>query len=369
MAARRPLVNVAGSLRELPTGDTVQGVAQWFFGTGTPSDGAGLPGDYFVASDNKLWQKGATAWTYTGVQYGALAAVPEKTAPADADVLSLGDSANGFQMRKLTLANLRISLAIPERLAAARTYHVRPDGNDGNTGLVNSAGGAFATIQKAIDVASSLDNGGYDITINVGIGTFALGGILKSFAGSGKIIIRGIADNMTGTVISTSGPACFDTGAGFVGVYHLRYMRLTKTGTDATLAGNGGGGVVLWDNIDFGPNANGNHIQAGWGQQFRAEGSYTASGNCVCHLAAVDGGHLRVQSRSITFTGSPRWGTAFASSARLGNILFVGNTWSGSSFGGKYEVSMNGIVFTGTGNENYLPGGTAGTKATGGQYA
>ena len=107
MTVRRPIVRIGGRNRQLPAGDTLQDVAQWYFGTGTPSDGGGAPGDYYVGADNKLWRKGATTWTYTGVQYGALAAVPEKAAPVDADVLGLGDSANGFQLAKMTLADLK----------------------------------------------------------------------------------------------------------------------------------------------------------------------------------------------------------------------------------------------------------------------
>lgn len=165
MAARRPLVNVAGSLRELPTGDTVQGVAQWFFGTGVPSDEAGAPADYYVASDNKLWQKGATTWTYTGVQYGALGAVPAKTTPVDADVLSLGDSANGFQMAKLTLANLRTFLGggVGYRSVTAATTLAASDAAK----IIDCSG----TWTLGFAAAATLGAGWWCYVRNVGTGT------------------------------------------------------------------------------------------------------------------------------------------------------------------------------------------------------
>ena len=368
MTARRPLVNVAGSLRELPAGDTLQEVSRWSFGTGTPSDGGGAPGDYYVASDNKLWQKGATTWTYTGVQYGSLVAVPEKTTPADADVLSFGDSASGGQMVKVTWANLIASLPFRLKLTAARTYYVRSDGSDGNAGLTNSAGGAFATTQKAIDVASSLDNGGFDVTIAVGASVFTAGVLLRTIIGSGRIFVRGINDNMTDTVVSTAGVPCFDCGTGFSGTYYLRYMRLEKTGAESTIAGRGGGGIILWDNIDFGANTGGGHITIGANQSFRAEGNYTISGGAATHIGAYDGGHARVQNRTVTITGTPAFYSAFAVAGRCGQALLNGCTWSGAATGRRYSANLNGVLLTATGSETYLPGNADGIKETGGQY-
>src|SRR3989442_1721230 len=105
MASRRPLVNVSGSIRELPTGDTLPGVR--------------------------------------------------------------------------------------ELLTAARTYYVRTDGSDSNTGLSNTAGGAFLTIQKAIDVATTADLNGFTVTLKLGDGTYTSPLSLKPFVGAGEIVIEG----------------------------------------------------------------------------------------------------------------------------------------------------------------------------------
>jgi len=113
-----------------------------------------------------------------------------------------------------TAAAARDALAVREKLSAARTYYVRTDGSDANTGLSNTAGGAFATIQKAIDTASALDNGGYDVTITVGAGTFTGTNVLKSFVGAGKIVISGAGAGSTVVQVSTASTACFSLPSG-----------------------------------------------------------------------------------------------------------------------------------------------------------
>ena len=76
--------------------------------------------------------------------------------------------------------------SIREKLTAARTYYVRTDGSDSNNGLANTSGGAFLTIQKAVDVAAySLDCSGYAITVQVGDGTYTGSVVMRSLLRQG----------------------------------------------------------------------------------------------------------------------------------------------------------------------------------------
>lgn len=77
----------------------------------------------------------------------------------------------------------------PQQTTAALTYYVRTDGNDANTGLANTAGGAFKTIQKAINsVPKHVD---HLVNIYVAAGTYVEDVTIKDFNGSTEIFIYG----------------------------------------------------------------------------------------------------------------------------------------------------------------------------------
>ncbi|WP_448677257.1 hypothetical protein [Delftia acidovorans] len=280
MASRRPLVNVSGSIRELPTGDTLPGVR--------------------------------------------------------------------------------------ELLTAARTYYVRTDGSDSNTGLSNTAGGAFATLQKAVDTVAGLDLGVFDITTRC-TGSFTAGVTLKTLVGSGKHIIRGNADDTTTATLTVAAGNCIYLGdSGFAGTYQVQYMRLSTTTSGNCISGAGGGGAVLFGNLDFGPCA-GTQIQSGQGQYIRAIGPYTISGAAAYHAGAYDAGSLRLSGVAITLTGAPNFSQAFAVTGRAGILLAYGTSFSGAATGVRYLADGNGVIGSG-GGESFFPGSGAGSKTNGGQY-
>ncbi|MEK3717668.1 hypothetical protein [Paenibacillus sp. FSL R7-0333] len=77
----------------------------------------------------------------------------------------------------------------PQQTTAVTTYFVRVDGNDNNTGLANTAAGAFKTINKAISMIPQVVN--HTVTISVAAGTYAEDVIISGTNGAGYVSING----------------------------------------------------------------------------------------------------------------------------------------------------------------------------------
>lgn len=273
----------------------------------------------------------------------------------------------GGSSKKVSASALTASSASREMLTADRTYYVRTDGSDSNDGLSNTSGGAFLTIQNAINViCSTLDVAGYTITIQVADGTYTTPIIAKVFAGGGSIIINGNSGTPTNVVVNTTSANCFTNTSGSIG-YSIRYMKLTTT-TSGNCIYCGLGSRAFFQNIDFGAAPGSAHLYVEQGGKIQAQATYTISGAATYHYVALSQGEVRVTgSWTVTITGSPAF-TSFAYSASVGFIHHSSVTFSGTVTGKRYDASENAVIKTYGGGANYFPGNTAGTTATGGQY-
>lgn len=246
-------------------------------------------------------------------------------------------------------------------LTANRTYYVDTSlGNDSNDGL-SSGAGAFATLQKAINVASALDNGGYDITIDVANGTYSEAITLKSFVGSGTITIDG--DTTTpSNVILNSGTSF--TADGVLGVYIVQGLQLSGAGFGIN---SKNGSVVRFQAIDF-AGTSAPHLHTESFGVVQAVGNYSISGSTNRHIDMDFGGLGTINGVTITVSGTPAFSSAycFQNTGSIGN--FAGCTFSGSATGVRYSISGNAVCNTGGGGASYFPGNSAGSTATGGQY-
>ncbi|MFN7054348.1 DUF2793 domain-containing protein [Hyphomonas sp.] len=258
---------------------------------------------------------------------------------------------------------------IRERLGAARTYYVRPDGSDANTGLANTAAGAFATVQKAFDVVfSGLDLGTHDVTIQLADGTYTAGATAAGpRTGTGDVILRGNAASPGNVIISAASVACIRAMYGAALTVRDMTLETSAAGVNCLMAAFNG--VIQFANLRFGACA-GLHMRAEMNGivQGVAGASYQITGGALVHYSAALNGNIRIQNTSVTLTGTPAFTTAFAFGLLGGCISVNGNTYTGAATGSRYVLSGNAVINTNSAGASFLPGNAAGSAASGGQY-
>jgi len=257
--------------------------------------------------------------------------------------------------------------ATRELLTAARTYYVRTDGSDSNNGLANTSGGAFATMQKALDVVGTLDLSIYEVTVQVAAGTYTAGvSLAGAFVGAGSVTLRGDPTTPTNVVISTTGSHCISASGDGV---HLNVsgFKLQTTTSGSCLSAGKGSRISVTGAIEFGSAAT-YHCAADASNIDLTSISYKISGGAGVHFASVSGANISAVNCTVTLTGTPAFATAFAYATSLSTVVSLLMTYSGSATGKRYDISGNSVVNTFGGGASALPGGTAGTTTTGGQY-
>jgi len=246
-----------------------------------------------------------------------------------------------------------------EVLIASRTYYVRTDGSDSNTGLVNSAGGAFLTGQKAVNTVAGLDLNGQTCTIQFGSGTYT-GSINAATAFVGGVpTLQGDTTTPSNVLLNVSSYAIRAANGAEINVAGFK---ITSTG-DALLAENAGR-LNVTGNMDYGACTD-SHMHAKYAGLITVTANYSITGGAFYHWwSETAGGSIKVIGRTITLTGTPAF-TAFANATIVSQIVPVSNTYSGSATGSRYTVTLNSVILSGGAT---LPGNSAGSTATGGQY-
>ncbi|MBS0237614.1 MAG: DUF2793 domain-containing protein [Proteobacteria bacterium] len=276
------------------------------------------------------------------------------------------DGSNWYEGIRIARSNGRVSFpsgGAREVLAANRTYYVRTDGSDSNTGLANTTGGAFKTIQKAVNVALALDCATYAVVIQVADGTYNETVVMGSPMLNGTLRILG--NTATPTNVMVNGVTdCFQV---------TNNATLTVQGFGLVAAAgryalySNASGAMFFDRVDFGATT-GHHVMvSGIGLIQGASGqTYTISGGATRHLSCTRGGAIYIGNMTVTITGTPA--LLFAYTDRLSQIDVASNTFIGSATGNRYSVTQNGLINTNGGGASYLPGSGSGTISNGGLY-
>lgn len=276
----------------------------------------------------------------------------------------------------------RVSLVQPaaqvawarERLTANRTYYVRTDGNDSNTGLVDTAGGAFLTLTRFAAVVKLLDVNGYTVTCQIGDGTYTAGAsFLEAIPGCGynnPITIQGNSGTPANVVISTTSAQCFESYHG-ASIYVKDLKMQTTTG--GVCLQTAYGGITRYGNVVFGACAS-IHINTTHGGKAYCTNAYSITGGGVAHHHADQNGVNHISGVTITLTGTPAFSAYFSGASAGGSTKYSSITFSGSATGPYFFVHKCGCIDI-SGNAGasltWLPGNSAGTAvtATYGAYA
>lgn len=256
-----------------------------------------------------------------------------------------------------------------ESLASNRTYYVRTDGNDNNDGLADTSGGAFLTIQKAINVvANAINLNGFDVTIKVANGAYNANVVVSSpWVGDGDVTLEGNVVTPSSVTITRTSDFPIQVYNG--GRLSIKGFKITVNTSGSALYASLGGNIDVTGLMEFGACA--------WSAALcdlrgliRLRSNYTISGGGFWHLECDNMGQIVYQDSAITVTlsGTPAFVIGFAATYGLSNIRAIGVTFSGSATGPRYDASQNSVIYTGGGGANYFPGNSAGATATGAQY-
>lgn len=271
---------------------------------------------------------------------------------------------------------------VRELLTSSRTYYVRTDGSDSNTGLANSSGGAFLTIQKAINViADSLDSSS-TFTIQVGAGTYA-GFLCKRLVGSSaSVTITGDTVTPANVIITSSGTAFGPLDNSLIesrdvpNLYTIQGFTLNSTMSANVVGIKADRARVRFGSIDFGTGMHRHQVKAINGAHIEATSDYSISSGATNAQA-----HVYCEASVVILTPVSGTRTVTVNSSAFntgvsGFVVCIGGYVSASSMaftittatGYNYYASNNGTIVTGSDAYDYFPGGSGGQLFSGGFY-
>jgi hypothetical protein len=264
-------------------------------------------------------------------------------------------------------------------VATGSPIYSAASGNDSNPGRPQNRAGAFLTIQGAYAfIKNKIDFGANVVTLQCQDSTYTAGILLQGWAGGGAL-------NLTGDTTTPSN--CFINQAGggvsiFNGVFELYSIspgKVTITGFRILTTGTGrchinilSPAVVDIGNMEFagvpaGTFSNAVNCEAA-GCFITFIAAVTISGNMPGFFGIAGQSFARNFSTPVSLFGVPAFDWQTIYTARSGYTFLQGMTFSGSGTGGRYAVTLNGIIDTGAAGANFFPGNAGGFVSTQGQY-
>lgn len=322
-----------------------------------------------IGTDVQAYSANLGLWSaVTPASYLTTAAATAAYQPLDSDLTAIAAlTTTSYGRSLLTLASttaLQSYAGVREVLTANRVYYVRTDGSDSNTGLVNTAGGAFLTLQRAVDVAKTIDSAGYTTTISVGAGTRTVGATVDGpMVGGGSLDFQGDLVTPSNCTINTTSADGFFYTNGAEGM--VRGFKITTTTSGSALKCYLGSSLT-YGAMEFGVCAN-MHVDTGSESNVYAAFSYAISGGAQGHFHTGAPATLISNPITITLTGTPAFSSYFSGTAG-GYQVLTPITFVGAATGKRFLAHKNGVIDVGTTSLTFLPGSIAGTTESGGKY-
>jgi hypothetical protein len=307
----------------------------------------------------------------TEVVYGSDTRLSDARTPASHTTGSHSDWPAGVSMTELGYLD-GVTSAVQtqinsraEVLTADRDYYVRTDGSDSNTGLANTSGGAFLTLQYACDVASQIAGGRYKININIADGTYTCNAVTLRNHLSYQINIIGNTTTPTNVVLQAPG---WNAITSYARRWTLAGVKIELT-SDCWAAIYVNIGDLTLDKCTFA-------MAGGYSAAFRlyAYGICIAtniiiSGNFESFCQAYTRSLILFENSSLTVNGNVTMSGPFVYASNHASLGFHGTTITaaGTITGKRYDASELALI-DGNGSSTYFPGNVAGTTATGAQY-
>lgn len=250
-------------------------------------------------------------------------------------------------------------------LRAARIYYVRTDGSDNNSGLANTAAGAFLTVQKAVDVLCTIDTSTFQATIQIADGTYAGAVVLKTYVGALPPIIRG--NNTTPANVLLTNAAGHVFYANGTPLWRVLDLKMSTTGSGGDTIHITNGGKVSWGNVDFGGIVSGYHVWCDGAGSGTGESNFTISGGGAAASLSAAGGQIIINGLTINIPNNISVTNFVIANRSGGNVDGYGVTFTGAGVvtGNKYLANINGSI---TALTTVFPGTVAGSVNTGGVY-
>lgn len=283
------------------------------------------------------------------------------------DMISI-EEANSFTAAQK--AQAQSNIGVREVLSANRTYYVRVDGSDSNSGLADNAGGAFLTPLKAMNTIAALDCSVYDVTVIVRAGAYgAL--TLKTCLGSGTVYFVGDVATPSNVILSAPVRA-IDTQA--IGGMPFDISGFRAQGSGGQDVGVVSPCTVTVRNMEYnGSSANYRLYANGPGAKLIAAGNnhHVRTGG-IGLLLAEQFGTIDTSNSTFTFDANVTYTGATAGARFTGILNVIGQTFTLGAFtvtGTRYSVATcGGIIGTG-GSATFFPGNAAGSAVAPGYYS